>query len=287
MANNNAPLVTSPHATVISDTKGRLDDLTKGNDSSEVVMTNPPDKALRWTGAASARKLQQYSAATSTWSDYGSKYAITVTLSDSAGHITGGGAGQLLYQSGAGVTSKLAAGNAAQMLVGGAGAPAWADYAPIVRGVLLTGLSTAADAVIAAGDTLLDALGRLQAQVSKRLLAVGGLIQSYKEKVVSATGISGAYAVNCANGNIFSLTAGGNVTLSFSNVPTGDDHFAVTLYLGQDATGGRTWTFPAEVNWGANGAPVFSTVANRVDVVTLSTRDAGATWFGFTAGTGF
>lgn len=48
--------------------------------------------------------------------------AVTATT---ATHISGGAAGQVLYQSGAGATAKLAAGTATQVLYGGASAPAW------------------------------------------------------------------------------------------------------------------------------------------------------------------
>lgn len=42
----------------------------------------------------------------------------------------------------------------------------WADLATAVRGVILTGLSTATSGVVAATDTLLAALGKLQAQIT-------------------------------------------------------------------------------------------------------------------------
>jgi hypothetical protein len=55
------------------------------------------------------------------WTDPGT---LTVSL---AANISGGAAGQVLYQSANGTTSKLAAGAATQVLVGGASAPAWSN----------------------------------------------------------------------------------------------------------------------------------------------------------------
>lgn len=51
------------------------------------------------------------------------------------------------------------------------GTKAWANLASAVRSVVLTGLSTASSAVVAATDTILVAIGKLQAQVSLRLMA--------------------------------------------------------------------------------------------------------------------
>src|SRR6185312_8326353 len=42
----------------------------------------------------------------------------------------------------------------------------WRDFATDVRAAVLTGLSTATSAVIAATDTVLGALGKLQAQIN-------------------------------------------------------------------------------------------------------------------------
>ena len=49
----------------------------------------------------------------------------------------------------------------------------WRDFATDVRAAVLTGLSTATNAAIAATDTVLQALGKLQAQVSARVLKAG------------------------------------------------------------------------------------------------------------------
>lgn len=60
---------------------------------------------------------------------------------------------------------------------------------------------------------------------------------------------------------------------------TAGEECAITLYLDQDATGSRAWTFAAKVGWGTNGAPSFSTAASKRDVVVLSTIDGGTTFF--------
>lgn len=49
----------------------------------------------------------------------------------------------------------------------------WRDFATDVRAAVLTGLSTATSAVITAADTVLGALGKLQAQITDNLLPKG------------------------------------------------------------------------------------------------------------------
>lgn len=53
------------------------------------------------------------------------------------------------------------------------GDKAWTDFGTSVRAALLTGLSTATNAAIVAGDTLLVALGKLQAQINQAQTNIG------------------------------------------------------------------------------------------------------------------
>ena len=57
-----------------------------------------------------------------------------------------------------------------------------------------------------------------------------------------------------------------NVTLTFSGITPGD---VMVIRFTQDATGGRTVTWPSAVKWAGGTAPTLSTGANEVDVVTL------------------
>jgi hypothetical protein len=69
------------------------------------------------------------------------------------GMTNGGGSDDLVH--GDGTTSQYIRGNGSK-----------SDLAGAVRGVALTGLSTATNAAVAATDTVLSAAGKLQAQVS-------------------------------------------------------------------------------------------------------------------------
>jgi hypothetical protein len=71
------------------------------------------------------------------------------------------------------------------------------------------------------------------------------------------------------------VTLTANTTLTFTAPP---GPCTVTLRLVQDATGGRTVTWPATVKWAGAAAPVLTAAANAVDVVSLYWN--GATYYG-------
>jgi hypothetical protein len=79
--------------------------------------------------------------------------------------------------------------------------------------------------------------------------------------------------------NRLTLTAA-NCALTFPTPVAGK---SMTLVLIQDATGGRTVTWPATVKWSGGIVPVLSTGANKVDYFTFLCTD-GSTWTGFIAG---
>ena len=55
-----------------------------------------------------------------------------------------------------------------------------------------------------------------------------------------------------------------NLTLIFSGAVKDQ---VLTFIITQDATGGRTLAWPANIKWPGGQAPVLSTAANRVDIV--------------------
>lgn len=73
----------------------------------------------------------------------------------------------------AGAEPSVTAGTNAQFWRGD---KSWQDFATDVRAAVLTGLSTATNAAITAADTVLAALGKLQAQVSAKFDKAGGEI---------------------------------------------------------------------------------------------------------------
>lgn len=97
-------------------------------------------------------------------------------------------------------------------------------------------------------------------------------IETERFRAVDLGSMSGNVNLNLANANVFYGVVTGNVTLLFSNVPA-DGAVFVTVEL---TNPGTKVTWPASVKWSGGAPPTFSSTG--VDVVTLYTRDGGATW---------
>lgn len=98
-------------------------------------------------------------------------------------------------------------------------------------------------------------------------------------ELVNAVGNTGTAAtINLANGNFVTATLTGDCTFTFSNPSSGASSF--TLFLTNDATAGRSITWPGSVKWPNAQTPVRTTVANKTDIWTFFTLDGGTNWYG-------
>lgn len=103
-------------------------------------------------------------------------------------------------------------------------------------------------------------------------------VTNYLETPVTAnTGT--AYTIDITNGTLQILTLTGNCTFTF---PTATSGKTFMLLLKQDATGGRTVTWPASVKWPGSTAPTITSTANKLDKYVF-TAD-GTNWYGTNAG---
>ena len=184
----------------------------------------------------------------------------------------------------AGKEASIAAGTASQFWRGD---KTWQDFATSVRAAVLTGLSTATSTVVAATDSVLAAIGKLQAQVSLRApiaepsFTNTATFQGVKETLTTAnTGT--AYTVANTAASILDLTLTGNCLLTYP-APSGGGQF--TLLLKQDATGSRTVTWPSTVRWAGGTAPTITATVGRTDVVAFLSD--GTYWLGFVGGLNF
>ena len=98
--------------------------------------------------------------------------------------------------------------------------------------------------------------------------------QAKSSSVSSNSGTS--YALNVASYDTFVLTMNGNCTISTTGTPSAYTTF--TLVAKQDATGGRTITWPASFKFNGGVAPPQTTTANAVDVWSIFTYDGGTTY---------
>jgi hypothetical protein len=100
------------------------------------------------------------------------------------------------------------------------------------------------------------------------------------ESVQNITSPTSTQNLSLANGTVFvvSLGASSPYTFTFSGA-TASVSNSFTVYLQQDATGGRTVTWPT-VTWIGGTAPTINSAANAVSIFTFQSPDGGTTWYG-------
>jgi len=86
--------------------------------------------------------------------------------------------------------------------------------------------------------------------------------------------------INLSQRGIFSLTLGGNRTLTVSNETVGQ---VFIVRLRQDGVGSRLITWFSTVNWAGGSAPTLTTTINKDDVFAFIVT-AAATYSGFVVG---
>ena len=104
---------------------------------------------------------------------------------------------------------------------------------------------------------------------------------NYAEKVNAFGNTGTAATINLENGLFVTATLTGNCTFAFSlGNGLSSGAIAFTLQLTNDATAGRTITWPASVKWPNATVPTRTTTAGKTDVYTFYTTDGGANWWG-------
>lgn len=105
------------------------------------------------------------------------------------------------------------------------------------------------------------------------------VLKAYAEdKTVNATA-TGTVTLDLSTTNVFDLTLTGNVTFAFSNPAPNTRVQTFTIIAKQDATGGRTVTWPATISKYAGGnIPPATTTTNAIDIWTITTYDGGTTY---------
>jgi hypothetical protein len=91
----------------------------------------------------------------------------------------------------------------------------------------------------------------------------------------------GTDAIDISAGNVASATVStGTQTFTFTNPSASANSCSFTLILTNG--GSQTVVWPTEVDWAAATAPTLT--SSGVDVLTFTTVDGGAIWYGFAAG---
>jgi hypothetical protein len=118
--------------------------------------------------------------------------------------------------------------------------------------------------------------------------AGGGGSSASPVTTVATAGASQTLTVPAHGTAAYDVTASAaTCTFTITGGTAGEECW-LTLYLHQDATGGRSWAFPSGVRWPNGGVtPTFSANASQYDIVSLVTTDGGTSFTGFLSGTGW
>lgn len=113
----------------------------------------------------------------------------------------------------------------------------------------------------------------------KQMPISNGVLENYREKLVTLSGTS--TAINLSLGNVFTHSLTGNTTYSITNAVSGQAH-SFTLIINMGSTV-RTLTFPASAKWQGGEIPDLTT-ANKTYVLTFMSVDGGVNWLGMFGG---
>jgi trimeric autotransporter adhesin len=114
---------------------------------------------------------------------------------------------------------------------------------------------------------------------TNKTVEAGTFTNGYTEEVATAN-TSTAYTIDLAGGSVQILTLTGNCTYTFPTPVAGKSFILVQK---QDATGSRTVTWPASVDWPSATAPTLTATALRADKFVFTAIDS-SNWLGSVAG---
>jgi hypothetical protein len=116
----------------------------------------------------------------------------------------------------------------------------------------------------------------------------GPELRNFTETKTSQSIASNSVTLDYSAGSVFEVTLNANLTtITLSNLPASGKAALITLTLKQDATGGRTVTFPAGWKWPSAVVPVVTSTLNKADIYVLVTYDGGTTVYASVFGQNF
>jgi hypothetical protein len=114
---------------------------------------------------------------------------------------------------------------------------------------------------------------------------LGMLLQDYAIQGQLPTW-NGAVLVNLDNGNVVQATLAGDVTgMTVTGWPGSGTEGKLVMYIPQGATPYDVLAWPLGVKWMGGISPQLTTLNGHVDVVVLTSVDAGTNIYGFHVGT--
>ncbi len=109
---------------------------------------------------------------------------------------------------------------------------------------------------------------------------VAPVLQAYEERFVALGSISsGTYNIDLSLSNLFTITLSSSVTFTFTNPPASNKSKPITIILTQGAGGSKLATFTNAI-YTDGIAPILTTAAGSIDVLTFFTINNGSSYFG-------
>lgn len=125
-------------------------------------------------------------------------------------------------------------------------------------------------------------LDLIDAELDNYLLKTGGTVTgktdflSTRSKFTALGSVSSTAAMDLSLSDAFTATVGGNVTFSFSNVPSSSAYVHEVL-LKLTNGGAYTVSWPASVKWPGGVTPTLTT--SGVDLIAFASFDGGTIWY--------
>jgi len=105
--------------------------------------------------------------------------------------------------------------------------------------------------------------------------------------ISDVTALSGTTpSVSFTGGDVYTITLSGNTTFTFSSAPPSGQAANVTVIVTQAAAANYSVTWPGTVKWHSGVSHSMSGNFSSVDIVSFTTTDGGATYYGFVSGVG-
>ena len=137
---------------------------------------------------------------------------------------------------------------------------------------------------VAAETTRATAAEALRAVIAGDLGGTPASPQTVSTHLTVATNAAATGTVNLdpTSTRVFAVTQTGNCVFTFTSGSSyaSGTAYSFTLYLSQDATGGRTTTWPGSVTWVGGTVPTLVTTTGALNVLVFETVNAGTTWYG-------
>ena len=149
----------------------------------------------------------------------------------------------------------------------------WRDFFTDVRAATLTGLSTATSAVVAATDTVLAAIGKLQAQVSTKYDKTGGDVDGNINLTGTARRITGDFSNATIANRLMLQTSGANNFTVVRTIPNGTGNYA-EIGVGSNSDQGAA-TSTAFLSVSTTEARLSSSQANGGALLPLTLHAGG------------